>query len=297
MDRAGKALGTLGAPDENGLLYPSVSPDGHRAVVSRTVQGNQDLWLLDGTRTSRFTFDTADDRYPVWSPHGSRIVFDSTRKGARDLYQGSASRAGAEELLLASSQTKVATDWSADGRFLLYLSLDPQTNRDLWVLPMDGDPTPRVFLQTPFEETFGTFSPDGRWVAYQSNESGRNEIYVRPFTGAAAPGAGAAAVGGQWQVSTAGGIHPRWRHDGQELYYLAPSGALMAAPIAVTGASVAPGAPVALFPTRILGGGVDSAQGRQYDVTRDGRFLINTGLDDAAAPITLLQHWTPAAKK
>ncbi|MSO45442.1 MAG: serine/threonine-protein kinase [Acidobacteria bacterium] len=297
VDRTGKALGTLGAPDENGLLNPSVSPDGHRAVVTRRVQGNADLWLLDGTRTSRFTFDAAPDRNPIWSPDGSRIVFDSPRKGPRDLYQGSASRAGAEALLLASQQNKVATDWSADGRFLIYLSVDPQTNFDLWVVPMEGDRTPWVFLKTPFEELGGTFSPDGRWVAYQSNESGRMEIYVRPFTGAAAPGAGATAAGGQWQVSTAGGIYPRWRSDGRELYYLAPSGAMMAAPIAVTGASVAPGAPVALFPTRIFAGGVDASQGRHYDVTRDGRFLINTVLDEASAPITLLMNWDPEAKR
>ncbi|MSO45444.1 MAG: hypothetical protein EXQ59_01570 [Acidobacteria bacterium] len=225
VDRSGKALGALGAPDENGLAFPSVSPDGRRAVVGRTVQGNLDLWLLDGTRTSRFTFDAAADRFPIWSPDGSRIVFDSPRKGPRDLYQGSASRAGAEALLLAFPQTKVATDWST------------------------------------------------------------------------ASGAGATAAGGQWQVSTAGGIHPRWRRDGQELSYLASTGAMMAAPIAVTGASVAPGAPVALFSTRIVGGGSESGQGRHYDVTRDGRFLINAVLDEAAAPITLLQHWQPEAKK
>ena len=102
---------------------------------------------------------------------------------------------------------------------------------------------------------------------------------------------------GQWQVSTAGGIHPVWRPDGKELYYLNPAGAMMAAPITVTGATLEPGAPVVLFPTRIFGGGVDVQQGRQYDVAPDGRFLINTELDDAAAPITLLKNWNPEAKK
>ena len=170
---------------------------------------------------------------------------------------------------------------------------------------MEGDRTPWVLPKTPFQERWGTFSPDGRWVAYQSDESGRDEIYIRPFAGPAASGAvlrqgsgqAASQVGGQWQVSTAGGIYPRWRQDGAELYYVSPTGALMAAPITVTGASVAPGAPVALFPTRIVGGGVEAIQGRQYDVTRDGRFLINTVLDEAAAPITLIQNWTPDAKK
>ena len=296
VDRAGKALGALGAPDENGLSSPSVSPDGHRAMVQRTLQGNQDLWLLDGTRTSRFTFDAALDQFPIWSPDGTRIVFSSSRPGTADLYLGAASRPGAEALLLASPQIKTPTDWSADGRFLLYYSIDPNDQGDLWVLPMEGDPTPWVFLKTPFNERAGAFSPDGRWVAYQSNESGRHEIYIRPFTGPGAPGAGAPAAGGQWQVSTAGGIHPRWRSDGRELYYLSPSGAMIAASIAVTGTSVAPGAPVALFPTRVFGGGTDSGQGRQYDVSRDGRLLLNTLLDEAVAPITLLQNWTPEAK-
>jgi eukaryotic-like serine/threonine-protein kinase len=299
VDRSGQALGPLGAPDENGLSAPSLSPDGQRVAVARTVQGNTDLWLLDGTRMSRFTFDAALDRFPIWSSDGTRIAFDSNRTGTRDLYVKAASGAGVEEVLVASPQTKAATNWSSDGRFLLYSSTDPPTNTnfDLWVLPLDGDRTPGVFLKTPFDERSGTFSPDGRWVAYSSNESGREEVYIRPFAGPAAAGASVSQLGGHWQVSTAGGVFPRWRRDGRELYYLAPSGAMMAAPISVTGATLAPGAPVALFPTRIVGGGSDTIQGRQYDVTRDGRFLINTVLDEAVAPITLIQHWNPEAKK
>jgi hypothetical protein len=155
-----------------------------------------------------------------------------------------------------------------------------------------------VFLKTPFRESYGTFSPDGRWVAYQSNESGRQEIYVRPFVPPGGAGAAAGTAGNQWQVSTAGGISPRWRPDGKELYYLDPAGAMMAAPITVTGATFAPGEPVRLFPTRIFGGGEDIQLGRQYDVAPDGRFLINAVLDAAAAPpITLLQNWRPDAKK
>jgi hypothetical protein len=159
------------------------------------------------------------------------------------------------------------------------------------------DRKPFVFLRTPFREAYGTFSPDGRWVAYHSNESGRPEIYVRPFVPPGATSNAAAAAGGQWQVSTAGGILPMWRSDGKELYYLNPDGAMMAAQIKVNGATLEPGAPVMLFPTRIFGGGADVQLGRQYDVTADGRFLINTQLNEAAAPITLLQNWNPDAKK
>jgi len=296
VDRSGTARGTVGDPDGT-LSQPRVSPDGRRVAVSRTVQGNEDLWLLDGVRMRRFTFDAAVDMAPLWSPDGTRIVFRSSRSGAGDLYQTLTSGAGAEERLVASDQSKVPTGWSADGRFLLYFSTDPQTSTDLWVVPMAGDRRPSVVLKTPFREIWGAFSPDGRWVAYESIESGRNDIYVRPFVPPGAAGTAAGAAGGQWQVSTAGGIHPVWRPDGKELYYVDPAGAMMAAPITVTGSTLEPGAPVVLFPTRIYGGGVDTALGRQYDVAPDGRFLINTELDSADAPITLLQNWNPKAKR
>jgi eukaryotic-like serine/threonine-protein kinase len=297
FDRSGKALGAMGAPDENNLSALRVSPDGRRVAVSRTVQGNADIWILDGTRTTRFTFDPSVDVFPIWSPDGSRIVFQSNRKGQGDLYQKPSSGAGLEELLVGSPQDKLATDWSADGRFIFYLSVDPQTGPDLWVVPMEGVRKPWVFLKTSFVEVSGQFSPDGRWVAYESNESGRREIYIRPVTSPAVSGAAANAAAGQWQVSTAGGIYPGWRPDGKELYYIGPNGEMMAAPITVTGTTLEPGAPVALFPTQIFGGGVDNAQGRQYDVTRDGRFLINTVLEGASSPITLLQNWHPEPGK
>ncbi len=302
VDRTGTVLGTLGAPDEHSLFSPRVAPDGRRVAVSRTVQGNTDLWLLDGARTSRVTFDAGSDRLPIWSPDGRRLVFDSDRTGVRDLYGKDASGAGVEARLVASAQQKFATDWSADGRFLLYDSLDPQTGGDLWAQEMDPSTgaaraggAPGTVLRTPFTERGGRFSPDGRWVAYQSDASGRTEIYVRPWTPPAA-GAAAPAPSAQWQVSTAGGTFPSWRADGQALYYLGPAGALMAAPVTTRGTALELGTPVALFPTRILGGGADggSLLAPQYDVTRDGRFLINTVLDDAAAtPITLIQHWRP----
>jgi len=291
FDRSGTARGTVGGTDAT-WGRPRVSPDGRRVAVGDTVQGNQDLWLLDGTRTSRFTFDSATEDICIWSPDGTRIVFTSTRTGGGDLYQKLTSGAGMEELLVASDGVKTPSSWSADGRFVLFHSTDPKTSSDLWVVPMAGDRKPSVFLKTPAREVWGAFSPDGRWVAYHSNESGRAEVYVRPFVPP-----GTAAPGGVWQVSTAGGIHPVWRPDGKELYYLDPAGAMMAAPITITGGTLEPGAPTALFSTRILGGGVDAGQGRQYDVAPDGRFLINTVLDNAGVPITLIQNWQPDAKK
>jgi dipeptidyl aminopeptidase/acylaminoacyl peptidase len=165
VDRSGAARGTAGDPDAT-LAIPNVSPDGRRVVVSRVVQGNIDLWLLDGARTSRFTFDAANDLSSLWSPDGTRIVFRSSRTTGRfDLYQKLTNGTGVEERLVASDQLKVPTSWSADGGFLLYNSVDPQTSVDLWVVPMVGDHTPLVFLKTPFGESFGAFSPEGRWVA------------------------------------------------------------------------------------------------------------------------------------
>jgi Tol biopolymer transport system component len=287
FDRSGKILGKLGAPDDS-LADPHLSSDGRRVAVDRIVQSNTDIWLLDAYRTTRLTFDAAPDTRPIWSPDANRIVFDSDRTGKRDLYQKPANGASSEELLVDSpqSQIKNAEDWSADGRFILYQSQDPKTDWDLWVLPLDGDRKPFVFLKTNFEERHAQFSPDGRWVAYRSNESGTAEIYVRPFPG----------PGGQWQISTSGGIAPRWRHDGKELYYIAPDGRLMAVPIATKAGTLEPGTPVALFRTQIVGGGTNTNR-QQYDVATDGRFLINTAVEDAAvSPVTILQNWQPPAK-
>jgi len=304
VDRAGTVLGTIGEPSGNTQSNPRVSPDGRRVVVARTVQGNADLWLLEGNRSIRFTFDPARDDFPEWSPDGTRIVFYSIRTGVGDIYQKLTSGAGAEERLVSSELSLIPNGWSADGRFLMYHSLNPRTLGDLWVLPLMGARTPSVFLQTPFREVWGAFSPDGRWVAYHSDESGRAEVYVRRFalpSGAASadpvrPGS-APATDGQWQVSSAGGVFPQWGRDGKELFYLNPAGTMVAVPITVAGNSIVPGAAAALFPARIVGGGADAQLGPQYDVAPNGRFLINRALDGVPAPITIIQNWNPEGKK
>jgi dipeptidyl aminopeptidase/acylaminoacyl peptidase len=290
FDRSGKEVGTLGAPDENDLADPELSPDGRRVAVNRTVQGNTDIWLIETTRgvASRFTFDPAIDDHPIWSPDGSRIVFSSWRKGSLNLYQKPSSGAGSEELLLESSLINLPFDWSPDGRFLLYASIDPKTGPDIWVLPLFGERKPFPFVARSFSVGDCQFSPDGRWVAYQSNESGRYEICVQPFPG----------PGGKWQVSTGGGIEPRWRRDGKELFYIAPESKLMAAPIQSADQTLEAGAPVALFQTRIVGGGTATTK-PQYAVAPDGqRFLINITADEStASPITIVTNWTAGLKK
>ena len=279
----------MGAPDENNLLNPDLSPDGRRVAIQRTLQGDFDVWLMETSHgvTNRFTFDASVDLFPAWSPDGSRIVFSSSRKGIYDLYQKASSGAGSDEMLLESSLNKFPSDFSPDDRFLLYTQVDPKTGRDLWVLPVAGEHKPFPFANSSFDEKGGQFSPDGRWVAYLSNESGQDEIYVQPFPG----------PGGKWQVSSGGGTDVRWCGDGKELFYIAPDSRLMAVPIRSSGQALEPGAPVALFQTQIVQYPIP--QRGEYDVIRDGqRFLINITVgDSSASPITIVTNWTHALKK
>ncbi len=230
IDRQGKVLGTAGEPSDNRSL--ALSPDGTRAAVSRFGERGPGMWVIDFARgtNARFTLDSSSSAYASWSPDGKRIIFASNREGGTmNLYQKLANGAQGEELLLKSSEDKNPTSWSRDGRFLLYSATDPKTKADLWVLPLNGDKKPTPFLQTEFNEQDGRFSPDGRWVAYTSDESGRNEIYVRRFalgSGGAAPDAG-----GKTLISTGGGVGPRWRADGKELFYVAADGKVMAVEI------------------------------------------------------------------
>ena len=304
FDRAGKVLGTVGQPDDNNPTSPALAPDDRRVANGRNVQGNTDIWLIEIGRevATRFTFDPVLDVSPVWSPDGSRVVFRSLRNGPSDLFVKPANGAADEQPLLVTPQGKTPLDWSRDGRFLLYANQDPKTQSDLWVLPLAPSTgaadarKPFPVVQTSFDETQGQFSPDARWLAYTSNESGRDEIYVRPFP----------ESGGKWQVSTAGGSQSRWRPDGKELFYVAADARLMAVPIHATpdGRAVDASTPLALFPTRLASGTGLNLSGWQsralYAVARDGRFLMNvnaaTGAADVA-PLTVVLNWDAALKK
>jgi dipeptidyl aminopeptidase/acylaminoacyl peptidase len=190
---------------------------------------------------------------------------------------------GAEEVLVDSPEVKIPCDWSPDGRFLIYNIPDPKSGTDLWVLPLETR-VPFVFRRTDANELWGQFSPDGRWVAYQSNETGRYEIYVLPSSGR----------GGAIPISTAGGVYPRWSRDGKELYFIAPDARMMAVSIRATLTTLEAGAPTPLFQTRRLGGGLNViGRSHQYDVARDGRFLINVEAASSTPPITLLLNWKP----
>ena len=283
MDRGGKRLATVGEPGN--VFVPSLSPDGKRVVVATRDAQKQtsDLWLHDLARgiATRFTFDPRDDTYPVWSPDGSHIAFGSDREGSMDLYQKRASGAGQEELLLKSDTRKFPTDWSSDGRFLLYIEVDPKTKHDLWVLPMEGDRKPVAVIKTQFAERGGAFSPDGRWIAYISDESGRFEIYVQPYP----------TTGAKWQVSKNGGHWPHWRRDGKELFWLELDGTMMAAGVSA-GQTFQAEIATPLFKT-----GLTEIADR-YSVSPDGqRFLLRMPVETGSRSVTVVQNWLAGAQR
>jgi eukaryotic-like serine/threonine-protein kinase len=299
FDRRGQQIGLLGDKARAGDL--ELAPDGRRVAMSifDPAQRNRDIWLFDvarGLRT-RFTFVPAEEWRPIWSPDGNHVVFNSNRKGHMDLYQKASSDSGAEEELLVSSLDKFPWDWSPDGRFILFSVADLKTGPDLWVLPLFGDRKPFPVVQTPFREDAGRFSPDGRWIALSSDESGRTEVYVVPFRGVSGAPNGAAALGtlgGKWQISTTGGNWPQWRRDGKEIFYLTPANKMMSAVVAGEGSRFEVGAVRPLFDMPASRG-----IGSNYDVSSDGqRFLVNTLADDEApAPITLVVNWPALLKK
>jgi Tol biopolymer transport system component len=288
MDRAGKSPGMLGSP----AIYenPRLSPDGKRLAVFRG-DGGYDIWITDVERgnSTRLTFDPAVDNVPVWSPDGTKIAFVSNRDGGVfNLYQKGTGGTGDDELLLKTANSKLINDWSSDGRYILYQEDDPQTKQDLWVLPTFGDRKPIPYLATPFSERNASFSPDGRWIAYDSNESGANQVYVQSFP----------VSGRKYQISagrTAAQL-PRWAPNGKELFYDA-AGPLTAVDITVAGIELQAGAPHELF------NALSALPPHNYDVTRSGdRFLVLTnrlisGAGPTTMPIVVVLNWQTGLRR
>ena len=226
----------------------------------------------------------AIDTNPVWSPDGSRIIFSSNRDGPFNLYQKPANGVKDEEVLLKSSEDKYATSWSRDGRFLLYTVVHPKTKSDIWVLPLDSDKKPVPFLITEFNERQARFSPDGHWVAYTSDESGQDEVYVRSFSMNSA--GTAVEAGGKWPISNGFGVDPHWRGDGRELYYRSRGGGLLAVEIAANPAFRA-GSPQPL--------GVSTFA--SWDSTADGRRFLKLATTSEPHPYTVVLNWQAGLKK
>jgi Tol biopolymer transport system component len=287
FDRKGNRTGTLGEAAQFNRL--NFSPDHRSLAVATTTGSNMDIWLYDVTRGlhTSFTFGPATELQAVWSPDGRTIVFNSDRKGHLDLYRKSANRAGAEEPLYIDNLEKRPTSISPDGKFLLYhTNGDPKSGSDLWIQPEPlgppGTAKPYSLLQSQSNEINGMFSPDGHWIVYQSDETGRYEIYVAPFPG----------PGGTRPISTSGGSQPRWRADGKEIFYIALDEKLMAADVTVKDGEIQPGEVRPLF------GPLPIGNGYQYDVSADGEhILVVTPRQNASEPLALVQNWTALLRK
>ena len=286
IDRTGKEIGLLGGPGN--FIRASFSPDGKLLAVDGVdLQGNRDIWLIElaSGKPTRFSFDPATDLFAVWSPDGSRIAFSSDREGPRHLYQKAATGAGKEEPLLKTDRNKFPTDWSADGRFILFTVSDPKTKLDVWVLPLFGDQKPFPFLETESNERNARFSPDGQWVAYSSDESGVNQIYVQSFPG----------LGGKQQISSHGGYFLAWRRDGTELFYLSSEKKMMAVDVKETGGTFKSGEPKALFEVHSPS---FNAAVAQFAVTADGqKFLVAQSIAETSIPIVVVMNWTADLKR
>ena len=281
--RTGEELEDIGRIEAfiNGI---SVSPDGEHAVLEARVEGNLDIWVRDrasGVNT-RLTFTDGNDGSPVWSPSGDQIAFFSRRRdGNADIYVKSADGSGEAKAVVSTPLDEWPSGWSPDRDYLLYHTRESKTRLDLWYLKLSGENSggERVpFLQTPFDEKAGQFSPGGRFVAYSSDESGRFEIYVRPFPEGT----------GKWQVSRNGGSHPRWGKGGRELFYVSGD-KLISVPVTLD-ANFSAKSPVSLFQDRFLAAGTFAPP---YDVSADGRsFLVRELIEEAQEPvIRVVQNW------
>jgi Tol biopolymer transport system component len=288
VDRSGKKLGVVGQPAD--YSNPALSPDNRRLAIGiRDPQTKtRDIWIFDllrGTKT-RMTFDPADDLDSIWSPDGTRIAFTSNRLGQRDIYQTPADGSGSAELLLGGKGGgKNVEDWSMDGKYLVYNYQTP-TRTGLYVLPLTGDRKPMPVVNTEFIAQQGQFSPNGRWLAYRSLESGKSEVYVQGFT------LDSAQPRGKWQISTTGGELPRWRRDGKELFYHFGN-TFYAVDVKTDGTSFEAGIPRPLFDAATVATGNAISAATPFVVSSDGqRFLVFAPAEKLAnEPLQVVVNW------
>ena len=289
VDRTGKEEPVAAPP--RAYQHPRLSPDGTRVALWSNDQ-EQDLWIWDLRRATltRLTLDPGQDIFPVWTPDSQRVIFSSNRGGAPNVWWQAADGTGAAERLTTSTNSQLVTGITPDGTAVLFFEVTPTMGRDLLQVALDGTRRVTPLLQTKFDERNGIVSPDGRWLAYESNSSGSSEIYVRPF-----PNVG----GGQRQVSTAGGRQPLWSRSGKELFYVGPDRALLRVPVEASGATWNAGTPMKLLEGRYVTG---STIGRTYDVSPDGqRFLVikapETEPGAALPALIVVQHWDEELKR
>jgi len=288
FNRKGQQIATL--PFEGDYRQIALSPDESMLAGARMDETSTDIsniWLMDLSRgtSSRLTSYGANDWYPVWSPDGRQIAFASSKDGPYNIYVRPVAPIGDEHSMVATKEASFGLSWSHDGKFMACSINDPKTHGDLWIVPVLGS-EPFPFLRTEFDEFQPEFSPDGHWIAYSSNESGRSEIYIRRFDGTTATGAAT-------RISIGGGSLAKWRRDGRELFFLAPDRKLMSAEIHLA-ANVRPSAPLPLFQTRIYMANFLAG----YAVAQNGqRFLINAPTKDAdSSPVTVIANWNPGVR-
>ena len=285
VDRRGKPLAALPGVEQMGGLGASLSDDD--GFVAWT-QKPGDVWLLELARgvSTRFTFGPFVEISPLWAPDRQRVVYAANTDGDFDLFVKAVSASGDGERLLRTPREEIPDDWSPDARLVLYTSTEGTGRNvspsEIWALPIDGDRTPIPIVRNPGTASNGAFSPNGAWVAFQSNESNRFEIYVQPFP-----------KGDKVRISTGGGVQPRWRPDGKELFYIDPDNQLVAVPLDVATVPPSIGTPAPLF--RAQWGQLPHHPGMwTYSVSRDGqRFLVDV-LRETVSPITVLLNWKPA---
>ena len=288
VDRAGKRIGQIGAPDD--FRAVRISPDGRSvafAIEDRRV-GTPDLWIYDVARgdASRFTFDPGTDRDPIWSPDGVKLAFRSNRRERFNIYARARNGVGSEQLLYDSTENANPHDWSANGQFVLFTRANGKTGRDIWALPVDGARASYPVLEAPLNQDYPRFSKSGRLISYQTDDSGRNKVFVMPYPDS----------GDRWEISPGGGAQPIWRGDGKELFYVAPDNTIMAVDVREGDGTVDFGTPRRLFQAAIV-----ILPARQpswtWDVAPDGRrFLLIVAKDDNA-PVTLVTNWQVELKE
>lgn len=282
----GRELSRVGSPEVRGPAYASISPDGRRLALQRSVDGNTDIWLVDLERGAleRLTSGPAPDIAPIWSPLGDRIAYASQQDRTFQLFERPLS-GGEAALIVKTAHAKQPTDWSRDGRYLVFRSVTtgPRFDMDVWAIDLEGAREPVPVVRSPFEERDAQLSRDSQWIAYQSNESGRPEIYARPFL----------REGERVPVSTSGGVQVRWRADGRELFYLTLDGELMAVQVVAAdreGRELRLSPPTPLF--RVPVGPVLGVALPAYIAADDGqRFLFDTLVESQPDPISLVFGW------
>jgi eukaryotic-like serine/threonine-protein kinase len=288
FDRTGQKLGVVGPP--GGYTDPELSPDGRRIAVGRDDPrtGSPDLWVMELGRdiTARLTFQPSQENAPSWTPRGDTIFYAADHEGPRTIYKKAASGVGAEARVLSDAAPATVESVTPDGRYLLFSRPVEATAWDIYMLPLDGDSGSRkavALVSTAFNELHPEVSPNNRFLAYTSDESGAEEIYVQTFP----------PTGGKWQISSAGGDQPRWRADGRELFYVSRDSRLMSVAV-TTGASFEAQSPVPLFPVSMPVAGATTFR-NNYIVMPDGqRFLVITTLQDQMkSPVTIVMNGRP----